>query len=91
MKRIYIVLVVLLISVIFTEISYAQNKVKITYTRPPLNELRLSHMWDFELNNLTNEEVYFYLFGSLKEKQVGLIATGTTMSIKLNPNEEKKI
>ncbi|HRE41711.1 MAG TPA: hypothetical protein PLG90_10275 [Ignavibacteria bacterium] len=90
MKRIYIVLVVLLISVIFTEISYAQNKVKITYTRPPLNELRLSHMWDFELNNLTNEEVYFYLFGSLKEKQVGLIATGTTMSIKLNPNEKRK-
>lgn len=90
MKKLYLVLTLLLTSLIITNISYAQNKVTITYTRPPLNELRLSHIWDFELKNQTNEEVNFYLFGTLKEKSAGLIATGTTMSIKLNPNEKRK-
>ncbi len=75
---------------IFCSQTYAQNKIKINYSRPPLNELKLSHIWDFELNNLTNEEVNFYLFGSLNEKKAGLIATGTTMTIKLNPKEKRK-
>lgn len=90
MKKIYLFVLAVLIGFSLSENSFAQEKVKLTYARPGLNQLYLSDLWAIELINLTNDQIEFYLYGTLSESKAGLIATGTTVSIKLAPKEKKK-
>lgn len=88
MKKL-ITLLIFIISLISNN-GFSQNQIVITYSRPPLNMLRADDMWNFTLKNNTDQELRFYLYGTLKEEKAGLIATGKTVPIKLNPNELKK-
>ncbi|HCA43817.1 MAG TPA: hypothetical protein DEP28_11265 [Bacteroidetes bacterium] len=90
MKKIYLFVLAVVFGFSLSEICFAQEKVKLTYARPGLNQLYLSNLWDIELINLTNDQIEFYLYGTLSESKAGLIATGTTVSIKLAPKEKKK-
>ncbi|MBE2256154.1 MAG: hypothetical protein IAE65_08135, partial [Ignavibacteria bacterium] len=90
MKKIYLFVLVVVFGFSLSENCFAQEKVKLTYARPGFNQLYLSDLWAIELINLTNDQIEFYLYGTLSESKAGLIATGTTVSIKLAPKEKKK-
>ncbi|HEX2786593.1 MAG TPA: hypothetical protein VHP32_01720 [Ignavibacteria bacterium] len=91
-RNLYACVNILIIFMLFMPALNAQNSkpITITYIRPPLNMLRADDMWNFTLKNNTDRELRFYLYGTLKEERAGLIATGKTVSIKLNPSESKK-
>lgn len=66
------------------------QSVTIKMKRPPLNTLGIADLYNIELTNNSRDRVEFYLYGTLSEAKAGLLATATTVSIVLGPNEKKQ-
>ncbi len=83
----FILIISALLVTLFCNNSFAEEKLKLKLTRPPLNELRANNMWDFSIKNLTQGDLEFTLNGTLKESKAGLIAKGQTVPIKIKKGE----
>lgn len=68
----------------------AQSSIQIKLQQPPPNQLSIADLYNIELNNISNSDVEFYLYGTLNESRAGLIATATTIPIKLKAKERKR-
>ena len=64
---------------------YSQDIVQVNIQQPPLNQLRIEHLWKITLNNTSQDVLDVYLYGTLTEQTAGRIVTATTSSINLAP------
>lgn len=90
-KNFIILFTLLILTSLCVSFASAQNKLRLILNQPPPNQLNIADVWSFTLTNITNEPLEVYLKGEAKEEKDGLIATGQTVNIKLNPNESKKM
>ena len=70
---------------LISSISFSQNQILVNIQHPPFNRLNIEDLWKINLTNATNDNLSVYLYGTLSEENAGLIATGTSNFINLNP------
>ncbi|MBE2257092.1 MAG: hypothetical protein IAE65_12945, partial [Ignavibacteria bacterium] len=90
MKTIIYKFLILFFILGFSSVTNAQS-VSIKMKRPPLNQLGVADLYNIDLTNTTNQQIQFYLFGTLSESKAGLIASAITVPISLGPNEKKSL
>ena len=86
-RRILFVSAVLLF---FSSSVHSQTQIQIKLQQPPPNQLSIADLYNIELNNTSKNDVEFYLYGTLNESKAGLIASATTVPIKLKANERRR-
>ncbi|MFA5010433.1 MAG: hypothetical protein WC644_00630 [Ignavibacteria bacterium] len=73
-----------------TSAVHSQSSIQIKLQQPPPNQLSIADLYNIELNNTSNNDVEFYLYGTLNESKAGLIASATTTPVKLKAKERKR-
>ena len=68
---------------------YSQDIVQVNIQQPPLNQLRIEHLWKITLNNTSQDVLDVYLYGTLTEQTAGRIVNAKTSSINLSPGMKK--
>ena len=78
-----------LIVYLFVSTVYSQDIVTVNIQQPPLNQLRIEHLWQVTLSNTSTDVLNVYLYGTLTEQKNGTVLTATTSSINLSPGLKK--
>lgn len=76
---------VILLIILFNIINYSQAQVTVTLQRPPLNQLRLTDLWNVTLNNTTQTTYQVYLKGNVDEQTDGNIVSSQSQAFSLPP------
>ena len=82
-------LLILFIVFFFITTTYSQDIVTVNIQQPPLNQLRVEHLWQVTLSNTSQDILNVYLYGTLTEQKDGTVLTATTSSINLSPGLKK--
>lgn len=76
--------------ILITSAVQSQTSIQVKLQQPPPNQLSIADLYNIELNNSSNSDVEFYLYGTLNESRAGLIASATTIPIKLKAKERRR-
>ena len=84
------VLFITALFILITSAVQSQTSIQVKLQQPPPNQLSIADLYNIELNNASNSDVEFYLYGTLNESRAGLIASATTIPIKLKAKERRR-
>jgi len=86
-KRILTFLLLMLIVVLFTNISQAGDKIKLKLHQPPPNKMPISSLWKLDIENTTKDNLTIYLEGTASGEKQGMIVEGKTNTFSVKPGK----
>lgn len=87
---VFFIAIAFLVNFMLAETAFSQpQSITLKIKQPPLNRLGIADMYNIEISNNSETALEFYLYGTLNESKSGLVATATTIPLKLKPKERR--